>query len=120
MTDKQKSEIQLLRKQGYGYKKISAQTGINVNTVKSYCRKLESDIPKCIVCGNPLTGKQKKFCSISCKNKWWNSHPDHDHGEVRTCSCCSQPFHYVPSKPHKFCSHACYIKSRFGTESVHD
>jgi len=23
----------------------------------------------CIICGKPLGGKQKKFCSLSCKNK---------------------------------------------------
>jgi predicted nucleic acid-binding Zn ribbon protein len=26
-------------------------------------------ITNCIVCGEPLTGKQTKFCSIGCKNK---------------------------------------------------
>lgn len=26
----------------------------------------------CEYCGNPLTGKQKKFCSRECKNKYFN------------------------------------------------
>ena len=27
------------------------------------------ELSNCIVCGAPLTGKQTKFCSLTCKNK---------------------------------------------------
>ncbi len=28
--------------------------------------------PLCQFCGKQLEGKQKKFCSRSCKDQWWN------------------------------------------------
>ena len=39
MTEEQKSEIMLLRRQGVGYKRIAAIMEISVETVKSYCRR---------------------------------------------------------------------------------
>lgn len=32
------------------------------------------NLPNCIECGNKLTGKQTKFCSITCKNKHHQSY----------------------------------------------
>ena len=37
MTDMERSRIVELQHQGYGYKKISAITGLPLNTVKSFC-----------------------------------------------------------------------------------
>ena len=28
-----------------------------------------NELSNCKICGKPLSGKQKKFCSVSCKNK---------------------------------------------------
>ena len=39
MTNEQKAMIDSLRSQGHGYKKVSAMTGISLNTVKSYFRR---------------------------------------------------------------------------------
>lgn len=39
MTDMERSRIVELQHQGYGYKKISAITGLPLNTVKSFCAR---------------------------------------------------------------------------------
>jgi len=39
MTDDEKRQIIVLRRGGLGYGKIAQQTGISVNTVKSFCRR---------------------------------------------------------------------------------
>lgn len=39
MTDEQKKEIQRLKNSGAGYKKIAEETGISINTIKTFCRR---------------------------------------------------------------------------------
>ena len=39
MTDDEKRQITILRRDGMGYGKIAQQTGVSVNTVKSFCRR---------------------------------------------------------------------------------
>ena len=43
-------------------------------------KSINSSIGYCKCCGVPvqqnLGRKEKKFCSDSCRNKWWNSHLD--------------------------------------------
>ena len=39
MNYNKKEEINQLRKNGLGYKRISVITGVSLNTVKSYCRR---------------------------------------------------------------------------------
>lgn len=38
-TNKEKEMIRELRMQGFGYGKVPERTGINLETVKSYCRR---------------------------------------------------------------------------------
>ena len=38
MTEEQKRQIEAMRQESVGYKKIAQTLGISLNTVKSYCR----------------------------------------------------------------------------------
>lgn len=82
MNETIKLKIVDLRNQGLGYKKISMQLGINVNSVKSYCRQnhlTSKDLVfvKCKQCNKLLSQKEKtkkrQFCCDECRKKWWNS-----------------------------------------------
>ena len=94
MTQEQKDKILGFRQNGMSYTKIAHLTDISVNTIKSFCqRNISAEKPKKIVrtavraidsgnhcrqCGAPLSQipghKEKKFCSTSCRMKWWGSH----------------------------------------------
>ena len=142
MTNEQKTVVESLRSQGLGYKRIAAQTGISVNTVKSYLRKycsaaVEQDasaiIPEpvldaavgsqflCRYCGKPVAQnperKEKKFCSDSCRTLWWNSHLDLVKRKAIyhfTCPTCGRDFTAYGNAHRKYCCHSCYIEDRFG------
>lgn len=126
MTDKQKIEIERMRRAGMGYKKIAVTLELSENTVKSYCRRL-NDTPakdngeKCLTCGKPLIQipgyKKKKFCSDSCRMKWWNAHLDIvQRKAIYTFICpnCGKEFTVYGNANRKYCCHECYIEDRFG------
>lgn len=142
MTNEQKTVVESLRSQGLGYKRIAAQTGISVNTVKSYLRKyalaaVEQNAPAtdsapeletaadnqflCRYCGKPVIQnpgrKEKKFCSDSCRTLWWNSHLDQVKRKAIyhfTCPTCGRDFTAYGNAHRKYCCHSCYIEDRFG------
>ena len=124
MTEQEKQQILSLKQEGLGYKKIAVKLSLNVNSVKSFLQRNRKNpdpkIPVCPVCKKPLAGKQKRFCSKNCSNKWWNSHQSQLGGETRNCQYCGKKFHFTSSRNQKYCSHDCYIKSRFGKEETHD
>lgn len=89
MASEQKIMIEEYRKNGIGYKQIAKDIGISVNSVKTYCRRnnlcsddLQNRISNsvCEQCGKIVVQrkgkKHKRFCSDSCRNKWWNTHLD--------------------------------------------
>ena len=133
MTVQQKEQIERLRNEGYGCKRIAELLDISANTVKSYCKRnalmgskevspsqdVEEHFCKC--CGLPVRQnpgrKEKKFCSDACRMKWWNSHLDlvkrkavHEF----ECAYCHHPFLAYAQKQRKYCSHQCYVFDRFG------
>ncbi len=129
MTDAQRAAIADYRVKGYGYKKISQLTGICENTVKSFCRRngagteahLTPSEKACLFCGKPvpqhLDRKEKKFCSDTCRNRWWNSNLDLVHRKAMyefVCPTCGKPFSAYGNRNRKYCSHACYIEDTFG------
>lgn len=129
MTNEQKEQITVLRRQGYGYSKIAQTLSISENTVKSYCRRngLSSDAlnntATCKQCGKPITIKEKcrprQFCSNRCRVAWWNSHQRHSCKKTTyhfVCERCGAPFESNGNKSRKYCSHDCYIAARFGKE----
>lgn len=77
MTDDEKRQITVLRRDGLGYGKIAQQTGVSMNTVKSFCRRNNLTFSTdgksvCECCGKSIVQvagrKQKRFCSDQCRN----------------------------------------------------
>lgn len=132
MTETQKQQIREYREFGYGYKKIGQLAGISENTVKTFCRrnglggtaaagKPAQAGDSCLCCGKLIVQapgrKKRKFCSDKCRNKWWNAHPDEVNRKTVynfICLCCGKPFTVYGNAHRKYCSHACYVKDRFG------
>ena len=127
MTEFEKRRIDEYRKQGLGYIKISQELNIPVGTIKSYCRRNKASSPQiddkhyCRYCGKAVEQtpgrKEKKFCSDACRMKWWNSNRDKvDHRALRKRNClfCGSEFTAYSTSAKKYCSHSCYIASRFG------
>ena len=129
MTETERSSILAFHRQGYGYKRISFETGISVNTIKSFLKRSgssETDQPNanassCLFCGAPVTQimgrKQRKYCSDTCRNRWWSAHPELLKRTAVihvSCPTCGSDFLAYKGAKRKFCSSACYIASRFG------
>lgn len=134
MTENEKAQVAALRDAGNGYKKIAQALGLSVNTVKSHCRRkgggngavaengkpLDS-ITACENCGREIRQvpkqKRKRFCCDRCRNQWWNSHLDQvkrkAHYEI-VCAGCKKTFTAYGNAHRKYCSHACYVRGRFG------
>jgi hypothetical protein len=131
LDDGIKKEINAYRTRGYGYKRISKLTGMNENTVKSFCRRNGLNGQKnalrvnavdaaCMNCGASIRQtsghRPRKFCCDSCRNIWWNSHLD---TVVRKafyefqCAFCDRKFIAYGNAHRKFCSHECYVNARF-------
>ena len=125
MTDNQKTQIQRLRQEGYGYVKIAQELNLPKNTIKSFCRRNPVEVIEtkniCKQCGKPIEQnpkrREKKFCSISCRIKWWNCHQSElRHRKLSTCVHCGKSFYGKPGR--KYCNHECYIAERFGGNHV--
>ena len=125
MTDYEKQQIAALKTKGLGYMRIAKELGLNVNTVKSFCRRNISQPEQeghiCLCCGKPVEQtphrKEKKFCSDKCRMSWWSRNRDkmnHKNLEERSCKACGSLFSVASSSNRKYCSHACYINFRFG------
>ena len=134
MTDIQKNSIAEMRARGDSYAKISATLSISENTIKSYCRRNKlngnpsaqaAGVPDshtyCKLCGKKIIKqpgrKPKKFCSKDCCAKWWTNHPESLNRKAVysfACAHCGTAFTAYGNKGRKFCSHSCYVVSRFG------
>lgn len=121
MTDFQKQQIQQLRYEGNGYKKIAQILDLSENTVKSYCKRNHAISNKitCLHCGQELDQKAhrkpKKFCSDQCRMRWWNAHPElvkRKSYYAFTCKNCGIPFESYGNSNRKYCSRTCYGKSK--------
>ena len=133
MTDTERSRIVELQHQGYGYKKISAITGLPLNTVKSFCarhpvqiKELPSSNALCRNCLAPLEQtphkRKRMFCSDACRMAWWNAHPERVQRKAYytlTCRHCGKQFESYGNSHRAFCSRDCYLKFR-RKETDHD
>ena len=135
MTEREKSQIKELRTQGLGYKKIAERLGVSENTIKSFCKRngfggamgnqSTKETDTCLYCGAAIKQtpgkKQKKFCSDKCRWGWWNQNLDKvKRKAIYTFECpnCKKQFTSYGNAKRKYCSHQCYIESRFGGEKV--
>ncbi len=138
MTAENKEKIARMRRSGMSYGQIAVELGISRNTVKTFCRrsglsKLETSpnaedkaplFKACKECGKPVEQtpgrKEKRFCSDRCRNKWWNTHLSEVNREgmrEHVCHTCGKTFMAYEKRQRKYCSHDCYIESRFGGAS---
>lgn len=120
MTQADINAITLLQRKGFGYKKIAAETGLSVNTVKSYCYRhpIKSNIIICESCGKELKphplNRPKRFCSDECRVKWWQAHPNEKKHNVlypHICEYCHKAFE-TPKRSSRYCSRKCYADAR--------
>ena len=127
MTNGEKVQIVQMRKRGLGYAEIARSLGMSVNTVKSYCQRnglkaaarasISVSENVCRQCGSTLHRtpgrKRKQFCSDACRLCWWHAHRELGKN-ARTIVCASCGKAFVTDRAQKYCSHACYIQTRFG------
>ena len=133
MTNSQREQIRRLREEGHSYTKVARLLNIPENTVKTYCKrnglngyaqkKEKSEGAKrgfCKCCGSPVMQnpgrKEKKFCSVECRNRWWNKNKYRvPRKTLHTflCPTCGEEFSAYGTSSRKYCSHACYISGRF-------
>ncbi len=120
MTEQQKIHIKAMREDGAGYSAIADALDIPKNTVKSFCQRnglgaKKPEESRCLNCGKAITQtphkRIRKFCSDSCRMRWWNSH--RDEGDKtryeRVCPTCGRTF-VAAEKRTKYCSMGCYRK----------
>lgn len=122
MTLEEKQKIYLLKKEGYGYKKIAGELGMSVSSVKSFLKRnpLDTDLlGTCKRCGATLTSikgkKRKQFCCDRCRWDWWNSHIKEVNKKAYysvVCKCCGKEFTAYGNQKRVYCTHECYIKDK--------
>ena len=127
MTNGEKVQIGQMRKRDLGYAEIARSLGLSVNTVKSYCRRnglkgaarasIAVSENVCRQCGSVLKltpgRKRKRFCPDACRLRWWHGHRElGKNAQTIVCASCGKAF--VTDRMQKYCSHACYIRTRFG------
>ena len=121
LTNEQKEKIDVMRQDGYGYVKIAKALGISENTVKSYCRRQKAvdateEIDFCAQCGKPIDKSKRsgrRFCSDTCRIRWWNKHPKLKMPYTAQCACCGKEIKMRRKNERKYCSHRCYITARY-------
>ena len=122
LTEKAITQLQF---QGYGYRRIANLLNLPVETVKSHCKRhpltpaKAEKLSLCLQCGADVGQKphrkKKRFCSDKCRSAWWNAHPADSPGKTAAvCQFCGKEFPSYPVKNRKFCSRACYFKSKGG------
>lgn len=116
MRTAQAEQISHMRRMGNSYGQIADSLGLPLNTVKSFCRRrcitAESGVSLCECCGVEVKQtehrKVKRFCSDTCRTKWWSAH---QHLFSRTsrvpihCQYCGRKFTDYATAGRKYCSH---------------
>lgn len=129
ITKTQRENIATLRRMGRSYEEIGKAMGIHKGTIKTFCWRnnikpdgapSQQEIYFCRECGKTIVQKPKMkkrfFCCDACGYKWWKEHPERINRKAIysfTCAGCGQPFTAYGNNKRKFCSHQCYINTRF-------
>lgn len=126
-----KDRVAAMRAQGMGYSAIASALGLTKSQVSGYCRRAgieKGSLPDrdgfCPQCGAPIEKREgrkpRRFCSDSCRQSWWNSHPELVRRRAVyefACAGCGRAFTAYGNAHRKYCSHACYIAHRYGREA---
>lgn len=143
MTNEEKAQVMQMRSAGIGFARIARELGLSINTVKSFSRREHlqaspslpdpavapvSDPGHCGHCGKILIQKPqqkpRKYCSEQCRRNWWKENSSAGLKRkayyIRNCVGCGREFMSYGNSRRKFCSHACYITSRYGGRRNHD
>ena len=128
MTKEQKTLILYYREQHMTYRQIGEKLGLSPDTVKTFCRRNTpredrteaSASSQCRNCGapvHPLPGRRERlFCSPACRTAYWRKH-NLLGKDPRYCAGCGALL-TGGSASRKYCSHACYIRHRFGSSAA--
>ena len=128
MTQEQKILILHYREQHMTYRQIGEKLGLSPDTVKTFCRRNTpqedrteaSASSQCRNCGapvHPLPGRRKRlFCCPACRTAYWRKH-NLLGKDPRYCAGCGALL-TGGSASRKYCSHACYIRHRFGSSAA--
>ncbi len=126
MTENQKKQINICRKNGLTISETAAATGLSVSAIKSYCsRRNNSEQPSdfhCKFCGAALMQtekhREKHFCNQSCYFRWRYSQGNLKRTVYeKKCAYCGKAFTAASKKEQKYCSRDCFNKSRGGDRS---
>ena len=124
MTNTEKERIIALKNQGMSVGKIAEAIGIPAGTIKTFLRRTEikrkeSTEGVCLECGAELPTvphiKPRRFCSGTCRQKWWNSHL---HLVKRKafydfiCPWCGKKSTAYGNDHRVYCSRDCYAEAR--------
>lgn len=97
MTDYERSEIVRLRNSGMGYKAIAKELNISVNSIKTYCKRMN-------IKGERYLVEKTQVSETQIMEK----DPEVDESDARCCLYCGsvivQPKH---GRKKKFCSNKC-------------
>ena len=143
MKDQIKQRIRKLRLYGMGYKGISTELGLSRDAVRTFCKRngldgassvvsLNYEVNKerniiCTNCGKPIKqkaqGRVRRFCCDDCRRIWWKENSQNANCKDTAiykfkCKHCGVEFTSYGNKNRKFCSHNCFIKSRFYKEDI--
>ena len=128
MTKEQKTLILYYREQHMTYRQIGEKLGLSPDTVKTFCRRNTpqedrtetSASSQCRNCGAPvhlLPGRRERlFCSPACRTAYWRKH-NLLGKDPRYCAGCGALL-TGGSASRQYCSHACYIRHRFGSSAA--
>ena len=121
MNEIQKEELINLKNKGRSYKEMASAVSVSESAVKSFFSrkklKAEEIYTVCKNCGTALDriSGNRKFCSDSCRYKWWRQNTDGNRKcvKISICKKCGKELKCYDNKNRKYCSHACYIEDRF-------
>ena len=122
MDKNKKQQIINLRTQGLSYKEIGETLNISHNSISAFCKRngIEKNTTLCKTCNAPILlingQKPKKFCCDKCRTSWWNTHQNEVNKKAIysfICNSCGAEFTAYGNSTRKYCSHTCYIKSRY-------
>lgn len=128
MTQEQKILILHYREQHMTYRQIGEKLGLSPDTVKTFCRRNTpqedrteaSASSQCRNCGAPVhplpCRRERLFCCPACRTAYWRKH-NLLGKDPRYCAGCGALL-TGGSASRKYCSHACYIRHRFGSSAA--